>query len=581
MKKRLLMVSVGLLMVSMLAIACPAPVVDPEQLPPEIRHPDVFITATIGAIETLDPAWAHDTASIEQIFNIYETLIRFKRGSTTEFEGRLATEWEISPDGLEYRFRIREGVRFHEGGLLTPEDVEYSIERMMVQDRAGGPGFVLLKPLLGVTSTRKDGEIVVAFEDIDRSVEVDGDWVVFRLPRPWPPFLSVLADERASIVDKEWAIEQGDWPGTEETWKDFNNPEVPPLQAIANGTGPFKLERWDPGIEIVLVRNDNYWREPAKLERVITKIVEEWTTRKLMFLAGDADHIDVPRPHIGELEGIEGITVHKNLPTFSQANFFFTWHINPDSPHLGSGKLDGRGIPPDFFTDRDVRLGFAHLLDYETLIEEALMGEGWQIGSPLIRGVPYHNPDQPMFRFDRDKAREHLKRAWGGQLWEKGMELTLFYNVGNEVRKTAADMLMWELVRMNPRFRVRVQAMPWPAYLADLMASKLPLFFVGWLGGVDPDYYIRPYMHSEGTFARAQGYSNPEVDKLIDKVVAIMDPARREEIYFRLQQIYHDEVISVPMFQALGRQYFRDWVRGWYHNPAYAGLNFYVLSKGY
>lgn len=186
---------------------------------------------------------------------------------------------------------------------------------------------MLLEPLLGVRSTREAGVIVVKFEDIDKAVRVEGVWVIFTLKDPYPPFMAILAGSWSSVVSKKWAIAQGDWDGTEATWKAHNNPKLPPLHKVANGTGPFKLVRWDPGVEVVLARNDDYWRSPAALKTAVIKVVPEWTTRKLMIMAGDADVVAVPRPHFKDLEGIEGIRMYKDLPTMLLDAMFFTFKI--------------------------------------------------------------------------------------------------------------------------------------------------------------------------------------------------------------------------------------------------------------
>ncbi len=321
----------------------------------QVRNPGTIIEATIGDVDSFDPAWAYDTASGEVIINIYEPLIFFDGEKMDEFIPLLATEVPtvknglISDGGLTYTFPIRKGVKFHNGEILTPEDVEYSIERVMVQDRDGGPVWMLYEPLLGIGGSRDgEGNIVIDFEDIDNTVEVQGDSVVFHLKDPYPPFLGIIANSWGVIVNKKFCVENGGWPGTAETWKEYNNP--PPggetLHSIACGTGPFKLERWEAGVETVLVRNDDYWRTPANVERVIIKVVEEWTTRKLMFQAGDADLVYVPRQYVQELEGIEGITVYKGLPSLQNMAAFFNYKINPEgNPDIGSGKIDGKGIP--------------------------------------------------------------------------------------------------------------------------------------------------------------------------------------------------------------------------------------------
>jgi len=584
-KKGLITGVIGILMVGLSFFA----------LAGEVKNPDTFVEATIGTIDSLDPAWAYDTASGEAIQTICETLIFWKGERTDSFVPLLATQVPsvenglISPDGLTYTFPIRKGVKFHNGEPLTPEDVEYSIERAMVQDRDGGPVWMLYEPLLGISGSRDaEGNIVIKFEDIDKAVEVKGDSVVFHLKKPYPPFLSILANTWASVVNKKFVVENGGWPGTKDTWKEYNNPAPgkETLHKIACGTGPFKLERWDPGVEIVFVRNDDYWREPAKLKRVIIKIVDEWTTRKLMFLAGDADTIYVPRQYIKELEGVEGIRVYKDLPSLSQGSAFFNFKINPEgNPYIGSGKLDGKGIPPDFFSDKDVRLGFAYSFDYETYLKDAWMGEAIQPTGPIIKGLPFYNPEQEVYYYDPKKAEEHFKKAWGGELWKKGFKLTILYNSGNVQRQTAASIFRDNIEALNPKFRIEIRPVEWADYVRDIVTGKLTLFIIGWLADYpDPHNFVYPYMHSEGTFSKWQSYRNPIVDGLIKRGIEEANPTIRKRYYDQLQMIYYIDVPGVGLHQPLGRHYERDWVKGWYYNPILpnAGLGgyFYSLSKG-
>ncbi|GBC69281.1 putative D,D-dipeptide-binding periplasmic protein DdpA [archaeon HR01] len=570
---------------------------------PQVKNPNTLVIATIGDVESLDPAWAYDTASAEAIFNVYEPLIFFKidpslpaekRGLTGEFEPRLATEW-VWDDPRTVRFKIRENVVFHCGDTLTPEDVEYSFERAMVQDRDGGPVWLLLEPLLGVSSTRDDeGNIAVSFDDIDKAVEVDGQWVVFHLAHEFPPtaFLQIIAQSWGSIVSKEWAIEQGDWPGTAETWQQYNNPETPPLQNKMCGTGPFKLESWEPGVQYVLVRNDNYWRPPAKLERVIVKVVDEWTTRKFMLLSGDADMVVVPRQFVPELEGTAcegltstcptGIRFVKDLPSLSVDAFFFTLDISTDSEYIGSGQLDGNGIPPNFFEDPDLRKAFAYAFDYETYIKDAWLGEAIRPCSPIVQGLAFFDPQAKCYTFNLDLAREHFQKAWNGQVWEKGFQLVLLYNTGNVARQTAAEIIKKNVESINPKFKIEVRNVDWPVFLRSMIQRKLPIFFIGWLADYpDPHNFYQPFFHSSGTFAQWQGYSNPQVDELIETAAKSTDPAERQRIYRQLDSIYYEEAISIPIDQPSGRHYERDWVQGWHYNPIYPGTYFYTIWKGY
>jgi peptide/nickel transport system substrate-binding protein len=555
---------------------------------PTVKNPGTYIYATIGPWDSLDPAYAYDTASGEVLQAVYEPLLsNWETESTTEYAPVLATEWTMSPDGKTYRFKIREGVTFQNGNTLTPEDVEYSFERGMVQDYGAGPQWMLFEPLFGAdTHSSRTDDGLIPLEDIMSKVEVDGQWVQFNLAAPYEPFLQILAQPWGSIVDKEWCIENGDWDGTQASYEALNDPPSggSPLQEIMNGTGPFMLERFESGVETSLIRNDDYWREPANLERIIIKVVDEWTTRRLMLEAGDADLVDVPRAHIDELEGVPNLTTYKDLPTLANTAMFFQFAISEDSTFVGSGQLDGQGIPLDFFSDVNVRKGFAYAFDYETFLTDAFKNEAQQIGSPIVEGLSYYDPDAPRYTFDLAKAEEHLKLAWDGEVWEKGFTFTIAYNSGNLERKTACEILQENLFSINEKFVIRIQVMQWPSLLRAMYSSLIPMFQIGWLADYpDAHNFVFPFMHSAGTFSAWQNYNNPAVDTLIAQAISAASSAERENLYRQLDQIYYDEVPSIQEAQALGRRYFRDWITGFYFNPVIPGAsgNWYALHKGY
>lgn len=554
----------------------------------EVQNPNTLVNATAGGPQTLDPAWAYDTASGEVIFNVYEPLISFKGESLTEYDDRLATDWEISDDGTTYRFKIRDGATFHNGNELTPSDVEYSMERAMVLDRDGGPSWMLLEPLLGVGSTRSGGEISVDFEDIDDSVEVDGDWVVFNLDSPYPPFMDILTQSWSSIIDQDWAANQGAWPGTAETWEDYNNPESPPLQEVMNGTGPFEFDRWDKGVEVVMKRNADYWRDSAEIETVRIKYIEEWSTRKTMFLNGDADFCYVPRAHSEEVEGVEGIDIYKGLANM-QTNpaVFYQYQINENSDWIGSGKLDGDGVPTDFFSDKHLRYAFSYAFDYETYIDDAFLGQGIKVPGPIPSAVRYFNPDQETFSHDLEKAEEEFKKAFGGSVedpgpvWENGFTMTVLYNSGNTQRKLAAEIWESSVEQINDKFSIEIADRKWSTYLGEMVSGKLPVFIIGWIADYpDPHNFVYPFMHSNGTFSHWQGYSNSEVDDLIDQGISSTSSETREDVYYELQSIYHEDNPSVPLCEPTVRHYERSWVDGWFYNPIFPGDYYYTISKG-
>jgi peptide/nickel transport system substrate-binding protein len=555
--------------------------------PSEIKNPDTLLIGEAFDIVSLDPAYAYDSISAGQILNVYDTLIRFAGNSTSDFNPSLATEWTISEDGKTYRFKIREGVTFHNGNPLTPEDVEYSFERGMVQDYALGPQWMLFEPLFGLGSYSSRTESgLIPLEEIKNKVQVDGQWVQFNLATPYEPFLQILASSWASVVDMDWCIQNGDWNGTEESYETLNNP-MPggsPINSIACGTGPFMLESWKLGTEIRLVRSDNYWGSPANFQKVVTTITAEWGPRRWMLQSGNVDCASVPAEGIQDVREMPGILVYENVPTLLNQALFFQFDIDPASRLIGSGHLDGNGIPTDFFSDIDVRRGFAYAFDWDTYIHEAMRGYGEQISSPIVKGIPYYKPDWPGYELDLATAEEHLRAAWDGLLWENGFEMTLVYAVGDITGRTACEILQNNLFQINPLFKINTQLMEWPTMLSEMQLGRLPMYLNGWTADyADPHNFVFPYLHSKGTFAQAQRYSNDVIDDLIEAAISSNNHTERQMLYDQLAGLYYDEVPSIMLCQQLGVYFFRDWIQGFVYNPMRACYSMYAyyLGKGY
>jgi peptide/nickel transport system substrate-binding protein len=426
--------------------------------------------------------------------------------------------------------------------------------------------------------------------DIDNAVEVDGDWVQFTLSDPvWGlPFLQILCGTWASIVDKEWCIAQGDWDGTEGTWLRYNRPQDRGDTVLfdkTNGTGPWKLEEWDPGVQIRLARNDNYWREPAAFDRIITQIVPDWNTRKAALLAGEADFVYVPLAYIDELEGIADLTVYRDLleTPLSIRTLFFNMAIAEDSTYIGSGTLDGNGIPTDFFTDLDVRKGFNYAFDWETYIDEAYVGEAEQRGSPIVEGLPFYNPDASMYSHNVTKAEEHLKLAWDGGVWEKGFEFTLLYRSDSPHYETACEILAESLVNINDRFEISIESVSRETYLDKMFGSRdMAMFQIGWLADYPhPNNFVVPFMASYGVLAQFQGYGYPELDELIENAFEELDPAVQQDLYYEIQERYYEDAPGIMLVQPLARRYFTEYIHGFYFNPMIPGQAgpLYYMSK--
>ena len=569
--------------------ACAAPPAEEEEeeevgIP--YKNDGIFVEETIGDIDTLDPAWAYDTASGQQIAYMYEGLIGYDGASTDKFVGLMADTWTIAPDSKSITFHIRPNVKFSNGDTMTVEDVLYSFQRALVTDpySNGGPIWMFYFPLLDVYTSEG-----ITPTQIQNAVQiVNGDSIKFNFVRPYPSttFMQILSGSWGSVVNKKFCIANADWDGTWGNWTKWNDPdhEALILNAKALGTGPFSLEVWNAPGEIKLVKNQNYWQGVAAVpfDRVITKFVDEWSSRKLSLLAGDADLVYCPRTNIADLAGIAGVQAIKDLPELTIDCLFYNFNITANSPYIGSGALDGNGIPTNFFTDINVRRGIAYAFNWDTYITQALQGEAQQVGSPIVEGLPYFNPNAKMYAYDKAKAEENLKAAWDGQVWEKGFKFTLIYNAGNLVRKTACEILAENLQRINTKFQIAIQPKVWSGSLSTMRSKQWAMFQIGWLPDyADPDNYVVPFMSKDGTFGGPASYYNPEVEALIAAGATETDTAKRQEIYYKLQDLYYTDIPGIPLAQPLGRRFFTNYIQGFVFNPCNSGMagNLLYLTK--
>jgi len=383
----------------------------------------------------------------------------------------------------------------------------------------------------------------------------------------------------------------GAWDGNPDTWAKWYDQalEEMTLYDKANGTGPFKLDAWDKsGAQVLLSRFDDYWQGPAALKSAVIKNIPEFSTRLLMLRAGDADAIYVGQQDLPQVKAIPNVTVVEGLPQITNTVLFFSFTIPIEGNEdlVGSGKLDGNGIPSDFFADVNVRKAFAYSFDFDAYLNEVALGAGQIPKGPFPQSLPYVNQDQEYYYNDLEKATEYFKKAFDGEVWEKGFKVGIVYNTGNDARKTALEILEYNIERINPKFQVDVIGLEWATVLDRLRSASLPIFVMGWLADFpDTHNFAVPFMHSAGTFAGYCGQglidlAKEKFDGLIAAGIKATDPAEREKIYFELQKMYVDLAIGMPFMEATTHRVMRDWVQGFQYCPAYsAQYDLYNISK--
>ncbi len=605
--------------------------------------PTVWRELSFGEPETLDPALGYETSGGNVIQNVMEPLVTYDHVSPTDMVPALAVEVPslenggISADGQTYTFNIREGVTFHAGGTLEPHDVAYTFQRGLLQSDPNGPQWLLMEPILNyttgdVTEGIQEGafigdpeglkagatpeELAATCEMVKAAVVADDDagTVTFNLAVPWGPFLATISQSWGMILDQEWAIEQGAWDGDCATWQNWYAPgaENSELTNIINGTGPYMLDHWTPGEELVLTAHEGYWRTaetprweggpygPATIKTVVYSVVDEWGTRFAALQAGDAEWVQVNPEHevqvdplVGEIcdsqtgecvanaENPEGyLRKWVNRPGVSRTDIFPTFVVAEGSPYVGSGQLDGNGIPLDFFSDVNVRKALATCFDYETYNQEVLLGQGVRNNGPIISGMLGYNPDGPMYEYDPEVCANYLAEAWDGQLPETGFRFQIAFNTGNTTRQTIGEILQAEMGSINDLYQVETLGLPWPTLLAAQRASMLPVTVNGWQEDIhDPHNWVQPYL--VGTYGARQNITPELMDQyreLVNNGVLASDPAEREQIYFDLQELYYETVPQVILLQRDSPWYSQSWVDGYYYRVGAFGRDYYALS---
>ncbi len=580
--------------------------------------PETFVyVGGAGGPQTLDPAAAYDTASGEIIHQIYDNLFEYVDGELDNIGPMLATEVPtvanglMSEDGRTIRVPIRQGVKFHSGSTLTAEDVRYSFLRGMLADPAGGPMWMFFEPLLGVQTMRNVIEMAggsgdfTAIDEVDpailrkaydlvaATIEVAEKDIVFHLVEPYPPFINILAKggSWSAVICKDWMSANGDWDGNPDTWANWYDLAIEDMTLYdqANGTGPFKLGTWDKsGAQVLFSRFDEYWQGPAHLKNVVIKNIPELATRQLMLRAGDVDAIYVGQQDLPQVRSMPDVVVIDGLPQVTNTVLFysFTIPVEGNEDLVGSGKLDGNGVPSDFFADVNVRKAFNYSFDYKAFLQEVALGAGVTPVGPIPQSLPYVNTEQEYYYNDRAKATEYFQKAFGGELWEKGFEVGIVYNTGNNTRKTALEILEFNVESINPKFKVNVIGLEWSTVLDKLRSASLPVFVMGWVMDFpDTHNFAVPFMHSTGTFAGYCGQglidlAKVEFDELVEAGIQATDPAERERIYFELQKRYVDLAVGMPFMEATTHRVMRDWVQGFIYSPAYsAQYDYYTIFK--
>jgi peptide/nickel transport system substrate-binding protein len=499
---------------------------------------DVLVVAqNIDDIVALDPAQAYEFTSSEYAANVYDRLVQYDAEDTTELVGGLASEWEIDAENRTITFTLRDGVTFHSGNPLRPEDVIYSFERVVALEK--NPAFILAQ--LGWTP-----------ENIREMVTADGNKVVLRYDGDFSSnfVMNVLAARPASIVDAELVRANAVDGDMGNAW----------LNANSAGTGAFSLQVYRPNELMRLAANEDYFKEGPKLSSVILRHVPEAATQQLLLEQGDVDIARNLTPEQIAALPDEGFEIGR----YPQSVVHFI-SFNQKVPELQSEAL----------------WEAAHyLIDYEGLVDSLLDGQMEVHQAFWPKGLPGALEDTP-FSYDPERAIQILDEAGV----ERPIDVT--FDVFNFAPFT--DMAQ----SMQASFAeagINLEIVPGTTagIITKYRAREHEAIMLYWGPDFnDPHSNAKAFAYnsdnSDDGYASTTTWRNAWAvsDEMNAKTTAALtetDPAARERMYLELQQEVQGKAPFVITFQATTQVGMADNVEGYVHGAS-ADLVFYRLVE--
>jgi peptide/nickel transport system substrate-binding protein len=505
------------------------------------RDPKTLVVAYQDSADIADPSQTLIVANNVISRPIYEGLLTLKGSSLTELEPVLAESYAANADKSEWTFKIRQGVTFHDGSRLDAQAVYDSYARTIVNKL---PTWVILGRFVG--------------EDPAKTMQVVDQYTLrFTFDSPQPLLGLALASAYGMGIISPTAFRQHEKDG--DVAKEW-------LTTHAVGTGAYKLEKFAPNDEFVLVRNPGYWRgwsDPNKFEKVIVKIYPQSSTRRQLLEKGDVDILTAP-----SAEDVEALQQSGGF-AIGDAELIRTDYI-AFNPH---GKL----------ADPRVRQAISYAFDYDGYIQNVRKSQGRRAQGPFPRSLAYHDPDVFMYTTDLDKARELLAEAG----WVDGTEITYAYSPGYH-GEDVGPILQAQLEQIGVKLKIEEQDSS--AYNGMFYGDQPPeqrpdmLWYVWWPNFSDAyDWSWILYHSAAAGSSGANGgfYANQRVDALIDQGLAETNPASQQQIWKEMQNIVTStDPAGLWVEDPLDHTILRQDIQGQVYNALYTQtFDFYALSR--
>jgi peptide/nickel transport system substrate-binding protein len=453
-----------------------------------------------GDSVNLDLAQATDGESIKAGIQVLENLVIFGKNSM-DVEPQLAESWTVSDDGMTWNFKLRRGIKFHDGTPFNAKAVYDSFARIIDKNH----------PFHGYGKWRY---LSLSLGQVKEIKIIDDYTIVLVTKKPYAPLLNNLALWLCPILSPKAMSEYKDQIG---------------LHPV--GTGPFKFVRWVKDDQIILERNEEYWGEKAKVDKIILKSIPEPSARLMALQSGTVDIADDLDP-----DSINLVKKDAKLAVI-------------DRPSVNVGYLALNTEKPAL-KDVRVRQAISHAIDKETLIKTIFQGLAIPAKNPFAPSIWGYNEAIQPYEFNPEKAKKLLKEAGFDknktlELW--AMPVSRAYMP--EPVKTA-ELIQAYLDSVG--IKAQIVRLDWGTYLKKTANGEHDMCMLGWLGGnADPDNFLYGLLSADTAktpgAANVAIWKNAEFTELCLKAQKTFDKAERTKYYLKAQEIFHAEAPWVPI----------------------------------
>ena len=498
---------------------------------------NVLTVAIPNDVEHIDPSFGAAPMANTVIKNIYDQPVRYVRQDSgegylttdvTDMEGAAWESFELQPDGVTYKIKVREGMKFHGSGEeITAETVKYKFER------AFGIG----------VSDQWVANTAGVFE-LDQ-IQVDGEYdLTITLKEPNPLFGPLMRDQDFGLVDPTAVAEQAtaDDPwATEWVAKNYA------------GSGEFFVESWTAGTEMVLRANPDYWDGPACFDKVVLKVVPDSAQRALLLSQGAIDiALALSIDELESLRGTEGVRIF-SIPSRNTVLFGLNNAMEP-------------------FDNVTVRQALSYAVPYEQIVDDVFQGQGQVSKSNFPRLAQFHTSDFWPYSYDPDQARALLAEAG----LPDGFEFKLSIPAGNSEMEGVAVVLQNAFREIG--VDMEIEKLAGGPFFQGLSERSHQAWMRTTLNYVDDPFYHMFLWYKTDTVINWFKYSNERVDEVTDMLATELDPAKREELSREVQEIINSEAPALYVAELNFTLATRDDVTGILIEPDHL-LSFYEMCR--